>query len=125
MAQHTLRPTCHTAAQMVLQDAQFFAALDGRGPVGDSKLAVDGTLVGLDGIDRHRCATTFRRYRCRQAAPECRSFTRRKLTQMEALERDAIVRSLEDNGNNKLQAAMALGMSRATIYRKMRDYGIT
>ena len=47
-----------------------------------------------------------------------------KLTQMEALERDAIVRSLEDNANNKLQAAIALGMSRATIYRKMRDYGI-
>ena len=56
--------------------------------------------------------------------PECRTLTRRKLTQMEALERDAIVRSLEDNGNNKLQAAVALGMSRATIYRKMRDYGI-
>jgi len=31
---------------------------------------------------------------------------------MEALERDAIVRSLEDNANNKLQAAIALGMSR-------------
>ena len=56
--------------------------------------------------------------------PECRSFTRRKLTQMEALERDAIVRSLEENGNNKLEAAIALGMSRATIYRKMNDYGI-
>jgi hypothetical protein len=55
-------------------------------------------------------------------APECRSLARRKLTQMEALERDAIVRSLEDNANNKLQAAIALGMSRATIYRKMRDW---
>jgi transcriptional regulator of acetoin/glycerol metabolism len=56
--------------------------------------------------------------------PECRSLARRKLTQIEALERDAIVRSLEDNANNKLQAAIALGMSRATIYRKMREYGI-
>ena len=56
--------------------------------------------------------------------PECRSLAKRKLTQMEALERDAIVRSLEDNANNKLQAAIALGMSRATIYRKMSDYGI-
>jgi transcriptional regulator of acetoin/glycerol metabolism len=56
--------------------------------------------------------------------PECRSLAKRKLTQMEALERDAIVRSLEDNSNNKLQAAIALGMSRATIYRKMRVYGI-
>lgn len=56
--------------------------------------------------------------------PECRSVTRRTLTQMEALERDAIVRSLQDNGGNKQDAARALGMSRATIYRKINDYGI-
>jgi sigma-54 dependent transcriptional regulator, acetoin dehydrogenase operon transcriptional activator AcoR len=56
--------------------------------------------------------------------PECRSVTRRTLTQMEALERDAIVRSLQDNGGNKQEAARALGMSRATIYRKINDYGI-
>jgi transcriptional regulator of acetoin/glycerol metabolism len=56
--------------------------------------------------------------------PECRSVTRRELTQMEALERDAIVRSLEENSGNKLEAALALGMSRATIYRKMKEYGI-
>jgi transcriptional regulator of acetoin/glycerol metabolism len=55
--------------------------------------------------------------------PECRSVTRRKLTQMEALERDAIVRSLQDNGDNQ-EAARALGMSRATIYRKINDYSI-
>jgi transcriptional regulator of acetoin/glycerol metabolism len=56
--------------------------------------------------------------------PECHSVTRRKLTQMEALERDAIVRSLQDNGGKKQEAARALGMSRATIYRKISDYGI-
>ncbi|MGV0715062.1 helix-turn-helix domain-containing protein [Mycolicibacterium sp. XJ662] len=56
--------------------------------------------------------------------PECRSVTRRKLTQIEALERDAIVRSLQDSGGNKPMAAHALGMSRATIYRKINDYGI-
>jgi transcriptional regulator of acetoin/glycerol metabolism len=56
--------------------------------------------------------------------PECRSVTRRKLTQLEALERDAIVRSLQDNGGNKREAARSLGMSRATIYRKLSDYGI-
>ena len=56
--------------------------------------------------------------------PECRSITRRKLTQIEALERDAIVRSLQNNGGNKQEAARALGMSRATIYRKINDYGI-
>lgn len=56
--------------------------------------------------------------------PECRSLARRKLTQIEALERDAIVRSLQENGGNKTDAANALGMSRATIYRKVKDFGI-
>ena len=55
--------------------------------------------------------------------PECRSVNRRKLTQLEALERDAIVARLQDNGGNKQEAARALGMSRATIYRKINDYG--
>lgn len=54
----------------------------------------------------------------------CRSLVRRKLTQLEALERDAIVRSLADSGGNKDYAAKALGMSRATIYRKIKEFGI-
>ena len=43
---------------------------------------------------------------------------------MEALECDAIVCSLQDNQGNKQEAARALGMSRATIYRKINDYGL-
>jgi transcriptional regulator of acetoin/glycerol metabolism len=54
----------------------------------------------------------------------CRSLTRRRLTQLESLERDAIVRSLSENGGSKAEAAEALGMSRATIYRKIKDFGI-
>ena len=52
------------------------------------------------------------------------SLARRKLTQLEALERDAIVRSLQENGGSKAEAAEALGMSRATIYRKIKEFGI-
>jgi len=50
--------------------------------------------------------------------------SRRQLSQLESLERDAIVQSLLDTGGNKGKAARALGMSRATIYRKIHDYGI-
>jgi hypothetical protein len=53
---------------------------------------------------------------------ECRSVTRRKFTQ--ALERDAIVRSLQDNGADTQESARALGMSRPSIYRKTNGYGI-
>ena len=50
--------------------------------------------------------------------------SRRLLSPIEALERDAIVQSLEAAHGNKLEAARALGLSRATIYRRIREYGI-
>jgi transcriptional regulator of acetoin/glycerol metabolism len=55
---------------------------------------------------------------------EFRAASRRPLNRIEAVERDAIVRGLEDARGNKAQAAKLLGMSRATIYRKIHDYGI-
>jgi len=57
--------------------------------------------------------------------PECRAITRRVLTPLEAIECDAIVNALLDNDGNKAEAARHLGVSRATIYRKIRGYGIS
>jgi transcriptional regulator of acetoin/glycerol metabolism len=56
--------------------------------------------------------------------PECWTVSRRVLSALESIERDAIVQSLLDNEGNKIRAARALGMSRATIYRRIREYGI-
>jgi len=56
---------------------------------------------------------------------EARAVTRRVLTPLEAIECDAIVDALLDNAGNKAEAARQLGMSRATIYRKIRGYGIS
>ncbi len=56
--------------------------------------------------------------------PELQSLSRRRLTPLESLERDAIVFALQDAGGNKALAARGLGMSRATIYRKIREYGV-
>jgi sigma-54 dependent transcriptional regulator, acetoin dehydrogenase operon transcriptional activator AcoR len=56
--------------------------------------------------------------------PECWTVSRRLLRPLEALERDAIVQRLLDTDGNKARAAESLGMSRATIYRKMHEYGI-
>jgi sigma-54 dependent transcriptional regulator, acetoin dehydrogenase operon transcriptional activator AcoR len=56
--------------------------------------------------------------------PECRTISRRLLSPLESMERDAIVRSLLDFDGNKVKAAESLGMSRATIYRKIHEYGI-
>jgi sigma-54 dependent transcriptional regulator, acetoin dehydrogenase operon transcriptional activator AcoR len=57
--------------------------------------------------------------------PEARTSGHRVLTPIEALERDAIVQALLDNDQRPADAAQALGMSRATIYRKFRHYGIS
>jgi sigma-54 dependent transcriptional regulator, acetoin dehydrogenase operon transcriptional activator AcoR len=56
--------------------------------------------------------------------PETRTVSRRLLSPLEAMERDAIVQSLIDSDGNKVRAAESLGMSRATIYRKIHEYGI-
>jgi sigma-54 dependent transcriptional regulator, acetoin dehydrogenase operon transcriptional activator AcoR len=56
---------------------------------------------------------------------ECRAITRRRLSQMESLERDALITALVAHGGRKERAASALGLSRATVYRKIKDYGIT
>jgi transcriptional regulator of acetoin/glycerol metabolism len=55
---------------------------------------------------------------------EYRTATRRPLNRLESMERDAIVHSLEDANGNKVRAAQFLGMSRATLYRKIHEYGI-
>ncbi|WP_308282627.1 sigma-54-dependent Fis family transcriptional regulator [Pseudonocardia nigra] len=61
----------------------------------------------------------------RDLPPDCRAGTRRVLTPLEAIECDAIVDALLDTDGNKAEAARLLGTSRATIYRKVREYGIT
>jgi transcriptional regulator of acetoin/glycerol metabolism len=56
--------------------------------------------------------------------PETQTVSRRLLSPLESMERDAIVESLTDARGNKVKAAHSLGMSRATIYRKIHEYGI-
>ncbi len=44
--------------------------------------------------------------------------------QLAPIERDAIVQTLLDHHGSKAKGAGSLGMSRATIYRKIHQYGI-
>jgi transcriptional regulator of acetoin/glycerol metabolism len=60
----------------------------------------------------------------RDLPPEIRSVSRRLLSPLESMERDAIAQSLLDARGNKAKAAKSLGMSRATIYRKIHEFGI-
>lgn len=51
--------------------------------------------------------------------------TRRRLSPLEAAERDLIVKALLDAGGNRVRAAAALGMGRATLYRRLSAFGLT
>lgn len=55
----------------------------------------------------------------------CRTAARRTLTVLEGLERDAIVAALRETDGNRVVAASRLGMSRSSLYRKLKTYGIT
>src|SRR5690606_21561693 len=55
----------------------------------------------------------------------CQSAPRTALRPVDRAERDAIVSALRTAGGNRVAAAAALGLARSTLYRKIRQYGIT
>ncbi|NDK88290.1 GAF domain-containing protein [Gordonia desulfuricans] len=55
----------------------------------------------------------------------CHTVSARTLTPLENAERDMIVAALQNNGGNRVAAATEVGMSRSTLYRKLKSYGIT
>ena len=72
-------------------------------------------------IVNHRRTGTIR---LADLPPECLTVSRRLLGPLESMQRDAIVKSLLDYHGNKVKTAESLGMSRATVYRKIHQYGI-
>ncbi|WP_214371062.1 sigma-54-dependent Fis family transcriptional regulator [Pseudonocardia sp. H11422] len=55
----------------------------------------------------------------------CQSTPRSSLRPVDEIERDAIVTALRETGGNRVAAAATLGLARSTLYRKIRQYGIT
>ena len=60
----------------------------------------------------------------RHLSADVLSGSSRRLSRIEAFERDEIVRVLTRPGNSMQEAGAELGMSRATVYRKIAQYDI-
>jgi transcriptional regulator of acetoin/glycerol metabolism len=60
----------------------------------------------------------------RHLPPSMLSGSSRRLSRIEAFERDEIIRVLTHSETSMKDAAEELGMSRATIYRKIAQYDI-
>jgi len=83
----------------------------------------------------HRQLEEFRRWLGRQSRPIIgiddlpprwsREAARARLTAIQAAEADAIEAALRTSAGNKAAAAAALGISRSSLYRKMREYRLT
>lgn len=102
------QPTCSSAAMHLLMRARW-----------------PGNVAQLYGVLRQ--VVQHRRFGVIEPTDlpaEFRTTSRRSLNRLESMERDAIMQSLVDAGGNKARAAALLGMSRATIYRRIHEYGI-
>lgn len=55
----------------------------------------------------------------------CQTVSRHALTPLETAERDAMVAALQETDGSRMAAAAHLGMSRSSLYRKLKIYGIT
>jgi two-component system response regulator HydG len=59
-----------------------------------------------------------------KGAPGPASVPHGKTLNLEALEKQSIVKALEQSGGNRTEAAKALGLSRRTLHRKLKHYGL-
>lgn len=55
----------------------------------------------------------------------CHTTARRDLSPLEEADRDAVIAALREAGGNRVQAAKALGLARSSLYRRLKEYGIT
>ena len=55
----------------------------------------------------------------------CHTTARRTLSPLEQADRDAVIAALKEAGGNRVHAAKALGLARSSLYRRLKQYGIT
>ncbi|WP_344415852.1 GAF domain-containing protein [Pseudonocardia ailaonensis] len=112
LAEHLGRCARGTDVRFTPAAARALAAFTWPGNVGQLRRVVSDAVLKSDVVDSGHLA------------PEVLCGPGRVLTRLETLERDEIARALAQPGVTVAQAAESLGMSRATVYRRISRYGI-
>ena len=127
----TVPPLRHRTPDLV-RLAEQFTSVDGRRrPLAPdavhalSSHSWPGNLAELEQVMRRAAARRpTGRIEAHDLPESLASRSRRRLTAMESAERDAIVGALRSADGNRVRAAAQLGISRATLYRKISQFGI-
>jgi transcriptional regulator of acetoin/glycerol metabolism len=113
--------------QRILRASDVTVRVGHRAMVALTNYAWPGNMPQLERVVKHAAKT------CRGAdigvehlgtEISASAHGRKTLTRLESLERDAIVDALRECGGNKIKTAVALGMSRSTLYRRLRSFGL-
>ena len=84
-----------------------------------------GNIRQLETVVRSSIASRIGEITSAHLPVEVRSRSKvRSLSTIDQLECEAIMQALHDAHGNKVEAARNIGLSRSTIYRKIRAYGI-
>ncbi|MDN4611577.1 AAA-type ATPase lid domain-containing protein [Arthrobacter burdickii] len=110
----------YAARQTRLRDLDFTAAAERALTSHDWPGNIDQLVQVV-----HDAALITETIDVRHLPPEILGPSTRKLTRIESFERDEIVRTLARPGTTVSDAASELGISRATIYRRLAKLGIT
>lgn len=112
-------------AHSVLRDAGSSASVSRRAMVALASYSWPGNIAQLRRVLRDAARLSGGgEIRPEHLGPEIDTTAGRprRLTRMEIVERDAIVQALRECGGNRVRAAALLGISRSTLYRRLREF---
>ncbi|MEH3078214.1 MAG: helix-turn-helix domain-containing protein [Quadrisphaera sp.] len=112
LAEHFARVHRHRDVAITPAAAQVLRTAAWPGGATQLRQVVQAASARTDAVD------------VRHLPADLASRTRRSLSRLESLERDEIVKALTVPGTTVARAAEQLGISRATVYRRISAYGI-
>jgi transcriptional regulator of acetoin/glycerol metabolism len=114
-------------AHSILRDAGTPASVSRRAMVALTSYSWPGNVTQLRRVLRDAARLSGGgEIRPEHLGPEIYAISRRPrtLTRLETVERDAIVQALRECDGNRVRAAALLGISRSTLYRRLREFGL-